>query len=83
MKKVAGQAFDSSVKISNDGGSLISAEEVSEFFTKICTTYPTITAHEKSTLLKKCEPENNIIVSEFDVLHGITEDQTEYIFIPW
>ena len=34
---------------------------------KICTTYSTITAHEKSTILEKCEPENNIIVSEFDV----------------
>ena len=67
MKKVAGQAFDSSVKISNDGGSLISAEEVSEFFTKICTTYPNITAHENFTILEKCETKNNIIVSEFDV----------------
>ena len=67
MKKVAGQAFDSSLKISNDDGSSISAEEVSEFFTKICTTYPPITADEKSTIIEKCEPENNIIVSDFDV----------------
>ena len=67
VKKVAGQAFDSSVKISNNDGSLISAEEVREFFTKICTTYPPITADEKSTILEKCEPENNIIVSEFNV----------------
>ena len=67
VKKMAGRAFDSSVKISNDVGSLISAEEVSELFTKICTIYPTITADEKSTILEKCEPENNIMVSEFDV----------------
>ena len=67
VKKVASQASDSSVKIRNDDGSLISAEEVSEFFTKICTTYPPITADEKSTILDKCERESNIIVSEFDV----------------
>ena len=67
VKKVAGQAFNSSVKISNDHGSLISAEKVSEFFTKMCTTYPPITADEKSTILEKCEPENNKVVSEFDV----------------
>ena len=68
VKKLAGQAFDSSVKISNDDGTLISAEEVTEFFTKICTIYPPpITADEKSTILEKCDSENNIIVSEFDV----------------
>ena len=72
---------DSSVKISNEDGSLISAEEVSEFFTSICTTYPIITADEKSTILEKCEPENNIIVSEFDVyteLRKIKPNTTSY-----
>ncbi|XP_065568984.1 uncharacterized protein LOC136032638 [Artemia franciscana] len=82
VKKVAGQAFDSSVKISNDGGSLINTEEVSEFFTNpTSTTYPTITAHEKSTILEKFEPENNIIVSEFDVyteLRNIKPNTSSY-----
>ena len=59
---MADQASDS-----NDDGSLISAEEVSEFFTKIRTTYLPITADEMSTILEKCEPENSIIVSEFDI----------------
>ena len=51
VKKEAGQAFDSSVRISNDDGSLNSAEEASKYFTKIYTTYPHITANEKSTIL--------------------------------
>ncbi|XP_065556186.1 putative ankyrin repeat protein RF_0381 [Artemia franciscana] len=46
---------------------LINAKEVREFFTKICTTYPPITADGKSTILEKCEPESDIIVSKFDV----------------
>ena len=81
VKKVTGQASDSCVNISNDDGSLISAEEVSEFFTKICTTNPPITADEKSTILEKCEPESDIIISEFDVyteLRKIKPDTSSY-----
>ena len=81
MKKVADQASDSSAKISNDDGSLINAEEVSEFFTKICTTYLPIAPDEKPTILEKCEPDSEIIVSEFNVyteLRKVKPDTSSY-----
>ena len=73
VRQIAGKTVSSSIRILNDDGSLVSANDVNNYFTDICTSFPAPTNTEIENLLSICPDEGEIEIVEYQVFKELNK----------